>query len=145
MARAVSLQFIDTNVFLYAYDVDEGQRHDEAARLVARLGRERTGAISVQVLQELYVNLVRKTPTSVGRTMARDEIRRIARWPTHSPLAHDVVAAAEIADENTISFWDAMIIRSASQMDCPVLWTEDPNSGQRISGVESRSPFPVEP
>jgi predicted nucleic acid-binding protein len=51
------------------------------------------------------------------------------------------VAAAAIADESRISVWDAMIIRSASRMQCPVLWTEDLNNGQVIAGVEIRNPF----
>lgn len=137
----MSRQFVDTNVLLYAYSIDEGERHDTAAALVARLGRERGGAISVQVLQEFYVNAVRQQPTAIGRTFARDQLRTLRRWPTHAPLPSDVLEAAEIAEQHTLSFWDAMIVRSAYEMDCDVLWTEDLNAGQRIAGVEVRNPF----
>ena len=45
------MEFVDTNVFLYAYDASAGERSAAALTLVSRLGRARTGALSVQVLQ----------------------------------------------------------------------------------------------
>jgi predicted nucleic acid-binding protein len=50
------LEFVDTNVLLYAYDRSAGARHIRAAQLVGALGADRRGAISIQVLQEFYVN-----------------------------------------------------------------------------------------
>lgn len=69
--RAVGLEFVDTNVFLYAYDVTAGGRHDRARSLVGRLGRMRIGALSVQVLQEFYVNAVRKIAVPLSPATAR--------------------------------------------------------------------------
>ena len=62
-SRTLSLRFVDTNILLYAYDVAAGERHEAAAALVDRLSRERRGALSVQVLQEFYVNATRKAAT----------------------------------------------------------------------------------
>ncbi len=42
---------------------------------------------------------------------------------------------------NQISFWDAMILRSASQLDCEVLWSEDLNAGQLYHTVRVENPF----
>ncbi|MEZ5087504.1 MAG: hypothetical protein R2722_15080, partial [Tessaracoccus sp.] len=56
----MSLQFVDTNVLLYAYDASAGARHTAARDLVSQLGRDRQGVLSVQVLQEFYVNVTRK-------------------------------------------------------------------------------------
>lgn len=56
----MNAEFVDTNVLLYAYDTSAGARHEAARELVSRLGRARRGALSVQVLQEFYVNAVRK-------------------------------------------------------------------------------------
>ena len=137
----MSREFIDTNVIVYAYDATAGERHDRALDLVSSLGRERRGALSIQVLQEFYATAIRLDRSAIARTMARDELRVLSRWPTHSPLANDVLAAAEIAEHATISFWDAMIVRSASEMECDVLWTEDLNAGQRIAGVQVKNPF----
>ncbi|MFT4137198.1 PIN domain-containing protein [Microbacterium sp.] len=137
----MSLQFVDTNVLVYAYDEGAGERHVQAIELVDQLGRGRSGAISVQVLQEFVVNVTRKSAVPLSMADARARVRMLSRWPTHSPLASDVVAATEIAESSRLSFWDAMIVRSAVRMECDVLWSEDLNPGQRIAGVEIRNPF----
>lgn len=134
-------EFVDTNVLLYAYDVTAGERHDRARDLVGRLGRERAGALSVQVLQEFYVNATRKIAVPLSPANARERVRALSRWRLHSPTAADVIAASEIAEQAQLSFWDAMVVRSATQMNCSVLWTEDLNHGQRVSGIELRNPF----
>lgn len=141
----MTLEFIDTNVLLYAYDQGGDHRHDRALALVTELGRSRTGVLSVQILQEFYVNVTRKILVPLTVHDAQQSLRTLSRWAVHSPLAHDVVAAAEIADSSKISFWDAMVVRSASQMGCRVLWSEDLNSGQTITGVEIRNPFALDP
>ncbi len=137
----MTLEFVDTNVLLYAYDITAGDRHTRARDLIGRLGRNRTGALSVQILQEFYVNAVRKIAVPLRPDSARERLRIFSRWVVHSPLPLDVVAAAEIAEQNSLSFWDAMVLRSATKLDCPVLWSEDLNPGQRIAGVEIRNPF----
>ncbi len=134
-------EFVDTNVLLYAYDVSAGERHVRARELVGRLGRERMGVLSVQVLQEFYVNATRKIAEPLSPASARERVLALARWRLYTPSAADVIAASEIAEQTRLSFWDAMIVRSATQMNCSVLWTEDLNDGQRVSGVELRNPF----
>lgn len=134
-------EFVDTNVLLYAYDASAGERHEKALSLVSRLGRARTGVLSVQVLQEFYVNAVSKIAVRLTPADAVERLRVLSRWTVHSPLAHDVIAASELAVASQLSFWDAMIVRSASVVGCDVLWTEDLNAGQTIAGVEIRNPF----
>ncbi|BBZ13107.1 PIN domain-containing protein [Mycobacterium branderi] len=135
------MEFVDTNVLLYAYDTAAGQRHDAAADLVARLWRERNGAISVQVLQEFFVNATQKVAAPLTPEAAIDRLRSLSRWRVHSPLADDVVAAASLSQRHQLSFWDAMIVRSATELRCGTLWSEDLNDGQLIEGVRVRNPF----
>lgn len=135
------MEFVDTNVVLYAYDSSAGSRHGTARDLMGRLGRSRQGALSVQVLQEFYVNVVAKIAVRLTPEDARRRLRTLLRWPTHSPLAADVVAATTISEDHRISFWDAMIVRSASEMGCTRLWTEDLNDGRLIAGVRIADPF----
>jgi predicted nucleic acid-binding protein len=61
--------------------------------------------------------------------------------PIPPPLADDVAAAAEISSRHQLSFWDAMIVRSAAEVGCHTLWTEDLNDGQQIEAVRIRNPF----
>lgn len=137
----MTAEFVDTNVLLCAYDGSAGERHRVARELVGNLGRQRQGVLSVQVLQEFYVIATRKIAAPLSADHARRRLQTLSRWPTHSPLASDVVAASQIAEEHRLSFWDAMIIRSAHRMDCGVVWTEGLSSGQQIAGVEVRDPF----
>ena len=53
--------FVDTNILMYAHDTSAGAKHERARALVEELWRDRTGVVSTQVLQELAVNLRRKT------------------------------------------------------------------------------------
>ena len=65
----------------------------------------------------------------------------MAQLPTILPDLQPAVLIklAESIDE--ISFWDAMVMRSAAQLGCRMLWSEDLNSGQVYEGVRVMNPF----
>lgn len=134
-------EFLDTNVLLYAYDAAAGAKHETARELVLRLARSGHAAVSVQVLQEFYVNAVRKVAEPMSPSMARDRLQAFSRWIVHVPVAGDVIAASALSEDHTLSFWDAMVVNSAAALGCSILWTEDLNDSQIISGVRIRSPF----
>jgi predicted nucleic acid-binding protein len=134
-------EFVDTNVLLYAYDASAGARHVAARDIVLRLAREHAAAVSVQVLQEFYVNAVSKIAVPLSPVDARRRLRAFSRWRVHSPIPDDVLAATIIAEDQQLSFWDSMILQSASRLGCTLLWSEDLNAGQVVAGVEIRSPF----
>jgi len=137
----MSLEFLDTNFLLYAYDSGAGERHQRAADLVLDLARSHRAAISVQVMQEFYVNAVTKIAEPMTPEQAVERLEASSRWRVHAPLPGDAVAAARLARQARLSFWDAMIVRSAIQFKCAILWTEDLNAGQTIQGVTIRNPF----
>lgn len=62
-------------------------------------------------------------------------------------MTYDITAgrrhelARELAESARVSFWDAMILRSAVELGCKTLWTEDLNAGQAIDGVRIANPF----
>lgn len=135
------LQFVDTNVLIYAYDRSAGDRHQSAARLVGEFGAARRGATSVQVLQEFYVNVTRKIAEPLDHDTAVRRLEALSRWAVHTPSAADVVAASGLSRSSMLSFWDAMIVHSAGALGCAVLWSEDLSDGQRIGSVIVRNPF----
>jgi predicted nucleic acid-binding protein len=141
MSAERGLAFVDTNVLLYAYDRSAGERHGRAAALVAGLGGRRQGAVSVQVFQEFYVNATRKIAEPLDHDTALGRLRALGHWRVHAPRAQDVIAAAELARGAQLSFWDAMVLRSAEALGCAILWSEDLNDGQRVGGVTVRNPF----
>jgi predicted nucleic acid-binding protein len=94
-----------------------------------------------RVLQEFYVNAVSKIAGRLTPEQARARLRVLVRWPTHSPVPADVLAASALSEDHRLSFWDAMIVRSAAEMGCTTLWTEDLNHGRVIAGVRVLDPF----
>ncbi len=134
-------QFVDTNIFIYAYDLSAPEKSKTAKKLIAGLWETGLGVISIQVLQELYVNLTRKLPSPVSREQATQIVADLGHWHLHRPNLADLQRALNIGKEHNISFWDAMIVSSALQMDCKVLWTEDLNSGQYIADLLILNPF----
>ena len=136
-----TLQFVDTNVLLYAYDRSAGARHARAAELIGELGQSRRGALSVQVLQEFYVNATRKIAEPLAPEIALERLRMLSRWRAHVPTPEDVVAAANSSQLHELSFWDSMILQSATALGCEVMWSEDLTDGRQFGRVTVRNPF----
>lgn len=141
MSDEPGLAFVDTNIFIYAYDRTAGPKHERARDLVASLGRDRRGGLSTQVLQEFFVNATKKIPNPLSADDARRRVEALARWRTHAPAPGDVLEAIDIHERHGVSFWDAMIVRSAVALGCEVLLTEDLNPGQAVAGVRVENPL----
>jgi predicted nucleic acid-binding protein len=62
-------------------------------------------------------------------------------WRIHQPQVEDILSAVQIQQRHQLSFWDSMIIRSANQLGCNVIWTEDLNEDQIVEGCLIKSPF----
>ena len=136
-----SRQFVDTNILVYAHDVTAGDKHAVARALVEELWEARDGCLSVQVLQEFFVTTTRKIPKPLDLPAAAQIIEDLTHWHVHTPAAADVLAAIDIHQRMGTSFWDAMILRSAKELECQILYSEDLNSGQEYDGVLLRNPF----
>lgn len=134
-------KFVDTNVLVYAHDVTAGDRHDRARALLEELWDSREGCLSVQVLQEFFVTTTRKIPKPLEASRAGQIISDLALWHVHAPAARDVLAAIDIHQQTGASFWDAMIVRSAQELSCRTLYSEDLNPGQTYAGVQVSNPF----
>ena len=68
-------------------------------------------------------------------------IADLGQWELHSPRVDDLLNAIDLQVRYNISFWDAMIIASARQLGCQVLWSEDLNDGQDYGDVTVKNPF----
>lgn len=134
-------QFVDTNVLVYAHDVTAGEKRDRARALVEELWNTRGGCVSIQVLQEFFVTTTRKIRRPLESSAAAQIIADLGHWHVHAPAAGDVLAAIDIHRQARTSFWDAMILRSASELGCDILHSEDLNPGQAYAAVTVRNPF----
>jgi predicted nucleic acid-binding protein len=135
----MSVEFVDTNVFVYAHEGGSGPKHRKAVDLIARLFEEQRGAISVQVLTEFYVTVTKKL--GMKSEEAEEAIVDLGSWTIHRPGHDDVLRACRIHRQSKVSWWDALIINSAVELGCDVLWSEDLATGHRYGAMTVRNPF----
>lgn len=137
----MSVEFCDTNVIVYAYDTSAGVKHERARALLERLWLEGIGALSIQVLQELFVTLTRKIARPIDLRTARTIVADLASWHVVQPTAADVLLAIDSIERWQVSFWDAMVVTSAVHAGATILWSEDLNDGQSFDAVTVRNPL----
>jgi len=135
----MSAEFIDTNVLIYAHDGGAGRKHTQAVELLTRLFDEAAGGLSVQVLSEFYSAATRKL--GIKSKDAEEVIRDLGGWTIHRPGHADLLKAAQLHRRYKIAWWDALILNSAIELGCTLLWTEDLADGQRYGSVTVRNPF----
>jgi predicted nucleic acid-binding protein len=132
--------FIDTNVLIYAHDVDAGAKYESAKEILRQLWSQRAGVLSTQVLQEFYVNVRRKIATPLSKPVARAVVDSYMVWCVDTTPA-EISAAFRIEDEACVGFWDALIIAAAWKAGAHRILTEDLNAGRIICGVHIENPF----
>jgi len=135
----MSVEFVDTNVLIYAHDGGAGEKHKRSVELLARLFEEDSGALSIQVLAEFYAAATRKL--GMSSQQAEEAIMDLAGWTIHRAEHADLLRAARLHRRYKIAWWDALVINSAMELGCRVLWTEDLADGQRYEAVTVRNPF----
>jgi predicted nucleic acid-binding protein len=132
--------FVDSNVLIYAHDKDAHTKHEIAKGVLVELWSERTGVLSMQVLQEFYVNVTRKITSPLPKDAARLIVNSYSIWCMEATPA-EISAAFRIEDEAHIGFWDALIVASAAKCGATKILSEDLNHEQKIAGVVVKNPF----
>ncbi len=134
------MRFADTNVLLYAISRDPIEQ--EKAVRANDLLSSRDLALSIQVLQEFYVQATRETRadrlTHEQAAALVDSFRRFTVQETTLAL---MLAAMSTSDRFGISYWDAAILEAARHLGCEVVLSEDLNEGQDYAGVRVENPF----
>ena len=134
-------QFVDTNILIYAHDRSAGHKHLVAKTLLKELWETRTGCLSIQVLQEFYVNITQKVAKPLAPESAAQLVTDLSVWKVHRPGVDNVLDAIRLQTRYQLSFWDAMILASAQALNCQNLWSEDLNPGQSYDKVTVSNPF----
>jgi predicted nucleic acid-binding protein len=132
--------FVDTNVLIYAHDVDAKEKHKVAKETLSELWVDRAGFLSAQVLQEFYVNVTRKLSKPLLKKHARAVVDKYTLWCVDTTAA-ELAVAFRIEDEARIGFWDALICAAALKTGAERILSEDLNAGQKIAGIRVVNPF----
>lgn len=136
----IALQFLDTNVLLYSISADPAES-TKRERAIDLLEREDM-ALSVQVLQEFYVQATRATRTGrVPHDIAVGLIETWLRFPVQEMTRDVLMAALDIKAAHGFSYWDSAIIAAARALGCTEVLTEDLSHGRAVAGVRIVDPF----
>ena len=134
-------RFLDSNILLYSISDDprEHAKRDIAVGLLEQDGN----ALSVQVLQEFYVQATRATrPNHLSNEIAVGLVRTwLLRFPVQDITASILNAALDIRADFRLSYWDAAIVAAALALGCRELLSEDMQHGREIEEVRIVNPF----
>lgn len=133
--------FVDTNILVYAHDIDAGEKYQTAGKRISQLWESRSGIISTQVLQEFYVTLTRKIPQLLDKLMVRTILKSYLSWDVVVNNTDIILHASEIEESHMISYRDALIVSAAFSSNADIILTEDLNPGQTIEGILIENPF----
>ena len=140
MRCMIAVRFVDTNILLYfaSTAVEDAPK----SRVARSLLEENDLALSVQVIQEFYVQATR--PSRQDPLMHDDAMLLIESWSRFPIQEIDfgiVLAALATKQRYQVSYWEASIIETARAAGCDVVLSEDLNRGQNYGGVRVMNPF----
>lgn len=134
--------FLDTNVFVYSFDVREKRKLARARQLVREALDGRRGTISWQVVQEFLSVALHRFTQPLATAEAEDYLLTVL-----SPLCR-VFPSAQlyreallIQKETRFHFYDALIVASAAASGARTLYSEDLQHGRKLRGLTIQDPF----
>ena len=122
--------FLDSNIVIYAYCNNSLDKQQKAKELFV----EKNIAISTQVLQETANTLHRKVKADFHtiRSLLEECVSNVSTL--HVNTCETVFQACDIAERYQYSFYDSLIIASALEAECQILYSEDMQHNQFIEG-----------
>jgi predicted nucleic acid-binding protein len=140
VTRYTTVRFADTNILLYAISQDPVEQ--EKAKRASEILSGRDLALSVQVLQEFYVQATRASrPDPITHRQAVRLIESFRRFPVQDITSAVVMAALDTRERFQLSYWDSAIIEASRAMGCTEVLSEDMGDGQDYAGVRVTNPF----
>lgn len=134
------MRFVDTNILIYA--VSMADEDAVKARRSLALLEERDLALSVQVLQEFYVQATRTTRAgALTHQEAVDFTTALQRFHVEAITLELMRSAFAIRERHGLSYWDSAIVAAAQACGCKTLYSEDMNDGQEYGEVRVVNPF----
>jgi predicted nucleic acid-binding protein len=131
--------FLDTNVLLYAAS---GSPVEAEKRIIARqIMRSENFGISTQVLQEFFVNAVRKSHIKMSPVNARIWMSGLDERPCLIVDRDLINLSVAKSIRFKIGYFDAAILAAAEAMGASTLYSEVLSHGQSYGPVKVVNPF----
>jgi predicted nucleic acid-binding protein len=133
--------FVDTNLLVYAYDSSAGKKWRTSLEILSLLWTHRTGVLSTQVLQELFVSLTQEVRNPIPSKAARKIIADFLHWPLVVNDGKHILNAIDIQMKYHFSFLDSLILQAAVVSKSEFLLSEDFQDRQVIESLTIVNPF----
>lgn len=134
------MRFVDTNVLLYAISRDP--REQAKSELASEILGGGDVALSVQVLQEFYVQATRASRSDpLSHEQAAKLVEAFMRFLVQEVTTSILLAALATRQRFGISYWDAAILEAGRALGCDVVLSEDLSDGQDYAGIVVENPF----
>jgi predicted nucleic acid-binding protein len=134
--------FLDTNIFVYAFDAQAPAKARRASQLIRRAADTGEGVVSHQVVQEFFNVAFRRFAQPMSVPDAEQYLITVFRplLAVHSSSAL-YIEGLRIAAKYRLSWYDCLIVAAALQSQCSVLFSEDLQHGQKIEDLRIQNPF----
>jgi predicted nucleic acid-binding protein len=133
--------FIDTNVVIYAFSSSDTEKRKKALKLFLK---ESSPMVSIQVLNE-FCNIQRKKYKIKFSDIKTNLELLMEKTNLHSNSFDDVSMACDISERYHYSYYDSLIISSALNNNCNILYSEDMQNNQVIENrLTIINPFAIE-
>src|SRR6266705_3898095 len=134
--------FLDTNLFVYSFDVNPPKKARRANELIREAISTRKGVVSYQVVQEFFSVALRRFVKPMRPEETEQYLATVFRplLVVHSSQAL-YNEALQVVRRYRFAWYDALIVAGALQAQCGVLYSEDFQHGQRLGELEIRNPF----
>jgi len=130
--------FIDSNIFLYAFNNDDIDKQKVATKII--MSENSSYYISLQVINEVSNNMLRKLQFT--NTEIKDFINdSYERYRVYNITKDTFLLACDIRDKYNISYYDSLILSSAINSNCNILYSEDMQHNQKIENLTIINPF----
>lgn len=113
--------FIDSNILIYAYSVDELSKRSIVEDLLNKHG---TIIISTQTINE-FINVMSKKKKLNFKQISVVVVELFSVFFVEVINAETIQTAINIAHKHHYSYWDSLILASAIGTNCSILYSED--------------------
>lgn len=138
----MSVDFIDSNVFVYLFDEHDRRKRQIAQSLIHASLANGSAQISFQVIQETLNVITRKLAVPVTHEHARQFLDQmlLPLWKIN-PSRALYQRGLDIQARYQFSFFDSLVVSAALEVGCKTLYSEDLQHGQQIDGLTIENPF----
>ena len=127
--------FVDSNIWLYAF-MESSAKTAKATEIL----NTTNVILSTQVINEVCTNLIKKAKYS------EDEIKQTIHniYENYDVAMINqviILSASTIRENNSISYWDSLVVATAIKNNCTVIYSEDMQHKQIIGSLKIINPF----